>query len=90
MPVTSFFREFIIERSTPLSFRSCFIFFIVIISGHACSACVSYPQALPCLAHVFFESRLEPLQQSLDGNTVEAVVADWMANNEARWGSWIK
>ena len=26
----------------------------------------------------------------LDGNTVEAVVADWMANNEARWGSWIK
>jgi glycine betaine/proline transport system substrate-binding protein len=26
----------------------------------------------------------------LDGNTVEAVVADWMANNEARWSSWIK
>ena len=26
----------------------------------------------------------------LDGNTVEAVVADWMANNKDRWGSWIK
>ena len=26
----------------------------------------------------------------LDGNTVEAVVAEWMANNESRWGSWIK
>ena len=25
----------------------------------------------------------------LDGNTVEAVVADWMANNKDRWGSWI-
>ena len=28
--------------------------------------------------------------QDLDGNTVEAVVADWMANNKDRWGSWIK
>jgi glycine betaine/proline transport system substrate-binding protein len=26
----------------------------------------------------------------LDGNTVEAVVADWMSNNKDRWGSWIK
>ena len=25
----------------------------------------------------------------LDGNTVEAVVAEWMANNKDRWGSWI-
>ena len=29
-----------------------------------CNVCVSYPQALPCLAHVYFESRLEPPQQS--------------------------
>ena len=26
----------------------------------------------------------------LDGNSVEAVVADWMSNNEARWSTWIK
>ena len=25
----------------------------------------------------------------LDGNTVEAVVAEWMANNKDRWGTWI-
>ena len=25
----------------------------------------------------------------LDGNTVEAVVAEWMSNNKDRWGSWI-
>ena len=26
----------------------------------------------------------------LDGNSVEAVVADWMSKNEARWSTWIK
>ena len=26
----------------------------------------------------------------LDGNSVEAVVADWMNNNKSRWQSWIK
>ena len=26
----------------------------------------------------------------LDGNSVEAVVADWMDNNKSRWQSWIK
>ena len=26
----------------------------------------------------------------LDGNTVEAVVAEWMVNNKDRWGNWIK
>jgi len=26
----------------------------------------------------------------LDGKTVEAVVAEWMAGNEARWSTWIK
>jgi len=26
----------------------------------------------------------------LDGNSVEAVVADWMSANKSRWQSWIK
>ncbi|WP_146345696.1 ABC transporter substrate-binding protein [Falsiphaeobacter marinintestinus] len=26
----------------------------------------------------------------LDGESIDAVVADWMANNEANWSSWIK
>jgi glycine betaine/proline transport system substrate-binding protein len=26
----------------------------------------------------------------LDGNSVEAVVADWMNSNKSRWQSWIK
>ncbi len=26
----------------------------------------------------------------LDGKTVEDVVAEWMADNEARWSTWIK